>query len=128
MAASREATPNLPAICELFAGKTYSHRETGEDCQHPEWFLRASHDRRPNEPKSIVPALYNRFVSAIRRQFESLFNRLIQRTGSQDAFARSYKLGFESAKLWHSRCRLFIAPFLLLIRKANNTSCKARRL
>jgi hypothetical protein len=41
--------------------------------------------RRRNEPKTVVPTLFNRFVSRIRQPVESLFGWLIQRTDLQNA-------------------------------------------
>jgi len=47
--------------------------------------LLASYKRHRQESEKDVPTFYNRFVSAIRRPLESLFNWLIQRTDLQNA-------------------------------------------
>jgi hypothetical protein len=69
----------------LFADKAYFHDETRRDCKERGWFLVAAYKRHRHEPEASVPALFNRFVSAMRQPPESLFNWLIQRTDLQNA-------------------------------------------
>lgn len=83
--ALREVRPSLPAGCGLFADKAYFHSETEEECKERGWFLVASYKRHRHESGTIVPTLYNRFVSTIRQPLESLFNWLIQTTDLQNA-------------------------------------------
>jgi IS5 family transposase len=85
LSALREVSPSVPAGCGLFADKAYFHRDTEEACKERGWFLVASYKRHRHEPEGNMPAIYNRFVSAIRQPLESLFNWLIQKTDLQDA-------------------------------------------
>jgi IS5 family transposase len=85
LSALREVSPSLPVGCGLFADKAYFHRDTQAACKEQGWFLVAAYKRHRHETGKDVPTLYNRFVSAIRQQLESLFNWLIQTTDLQNA-------------------------------------------
>jgi hypothetical protein len=85
LAALRELSPRMPAGSGLFADKAYCHAATAAEFKERGSFLVASYKRHRHEPEASVPALYNRFVSAIRQPLESLFNWLIQTTDLQNA-------------------------------------------
>jgi hypothetical protein len=84
LTALRELDPNLGSGY-LFGDKAYSDEETKRVLAERGTHLMTPYKRRRNEPKTPAPALWSRFVSAVRQPLESLFGWLIQRTGIQNA-------------------------------------------
>jgi hypothetical protein len=82
--ALRELSPDLGS-CYLFGDKAYADEETKRVLAGRGTHLLTPHKRRCNEPETAAPALWSRFVSAVRQPLESLFGWLIQRTGIQHA-------------------------------------------
>ena len=80
----RELSPDLGAGY-LFGDKAYADEETKRVLAGRGTHLLTPHKRRRNEPETTAPALWSRFVSAVRQPLESLFGWLIQRTGIQHA-------------------------------------------
>jgi DDE family transposase len=84
LSALRELSPDLGAGY-LFGDKAYADEETQRVLAERGTHLLTPHKRRRNEPETTAPALWSRFVSAVRQPLESLFGWLIQRTGIQHA-------------------------------------------
>jgi len=84
LAALRELNPQF-ASCGLFGDKAYADVEMKAILEKSGTHLVTPYKRRRNEPKTVVPTLFNRFVSRIRQPVESLFGWLIQRTDLQNA-------------------------------------------
>ncbi len=84
LATLRELNPRLGAYA-LFADKAYADAATKVAYAECGTHLVTPYKRRPNEPETNVPALYNRFVASVRQPLESLFSWLIQKTNLQNA-------------------------------------------
>jgi len=84
LTALRELSPDLGAGY-LFGDKAYADAETKQALAGRGTHLVTPYKRRCNEPETAAPALWSRFVSAVRQPLESLFGWLIQRTGIQHA-------------------------------------------
>jgi hypothetical protein len=84
LTALRELSPDL-GRGYLFSDKAYADEETKRVLAGRGTHLLTPHERRRNEPETAAPALWSRFVSAVRQPLESLFGWLIQRTGIQHA-------------------------------------------
>jgi hypothetical protein len=84
LAALREFDPQL-ADCGLFGDKAYADSDTKATMQKRGIYLVTPYKRKRNEEETVVPTLFNRFVSSIRQPIESLFGWLIQRTDLQNA-------------------------------------------
>jgi hypothetical protein len=84
LSALRELWPDLGSGY-LFGDKAYADEETKRALAGRGTHLLTPHKRRRNEPGTAAPALWSRFVSAVRQPLDSLFGWLIQRTGIQHA-------------------------------------------
>ena len=78
LAALRELDPQL-SNCGLFADKAYADADTKALFQKRGIYLVTPYKRKRNEDETVVPTLFNRFVSRIRQPIESLFGWMIQR-------------------------------------------------
>ncbi|HXG95322.1 MAG TPA: hypothetical protein VNN73_23505 [Blastocatellia bacterium] len=76
LSALRKFDPQLED-CGLSGDKAYADTETRAALQERRVYLVTPYKR--NEEKTVVPGLFNRFVSRIRQPIESLFGWLIQR-------------------------------------------------
>ena len=84
LAALREFDPQL-SDCGLFGDKAYADADTRASLQKRGVYLVTPYKRKRNEEETVVPTLFNRFVSSTRQAIESLFGWLIQRTDLQNA-------------------------------------------
>lgn len=84
LAALREFDPQL-SDCGLFGDKAYADAETKAQLEERGIYLVTPYKRKRNEEETVVPTLFNRFVSSIRQPIESLFGWMIQRTDLQNA-------------------------------------------
>jgi hypothetical protein len=84
LTALRELDPDL-GECVLFGDKAYADTETKRVFAGRGTSLVTPYKRRRNEPETVAPALWSRFISSVRQPLESLFSWLIQKTELQNA-------------------------------------------
>ena len=84
LTALREIDPDL-GVGVLFGDKAYADEQTKRVLAERGTHLVTPYKRKRNEPKTAQPALWSRFASSLRQPLESLFGRLIQKTGIQNA-------------------------------------------
>jgi hypothetical protein len=76
-----------PALgdCLLFGDKAYADEETKRVFAARGTHLVTPYKRKRNEPETVAPASWSRFISSARQPTESFFGWLIQRTEIQNA-------------------------------------------